>query len=336
MLLEAPAVKVFDEPRAKCVKCGAPARIRLNYANAWLCDAHFKEHLKERVKGNLLKYNMVKGGDTLLLAVSGGKDSVALMSFLDEIAPELKVNVVAVHIVLGMGEFSDRSLEAFKAACSRARNIRCVTIDLKEVLGMYMPEVIRRSRRPACSVCGLVKRYLLNALAASMGASAIATGHHMNDLMTYAVKNFLQQRLDNITKLGPVSESEGSAVKRVRPLYDIYEDEIRAFVKVYGVNHVDIACPFKTRSTVEETIKESLNRIEAESPSTLISSARALAKGLSSYPRPASPPNRCRYCGMPASGDECGFCRLTERLTGSPMGPDVVRKVESIAKSITA
>ncbi|MGC9112509.1 ATP-binding protein [Acidilobus sp.] len=334
VVLEAPAVKVYESPRAKCVKCGAPARIRLSYANAWFCDKHFREYVKERVKNNIIKYNMVKRGETLLVAVSGGKDSVTLMSVLDEAAPELGVNIVAVHIVLGMGEFSEKSLEAFRDACSKAKNVKCVTVDLKELLGMYMPEIIRRSRRPACSVCGLVKRYILNAMAVSLGASAIATGHHMNDLMTYAIKNFMEQKLDNITKLGPVSESEGSAVKRVRPLYDIYEDETRAFVKVYGLNYVDIECPFKSTSTLEVIIKDMLSRAESESPSLTISAARALARNLPSYPRPASAPNRCRLCGMPSNGDVCGFCKLTKSLTGAPLGPEVRSRIEGLMSSL--
>lgn len=295
---------------------------------------HFKEYIKERVANNIVKYNMVKKGETLLLAVSGGKDSITLMNVLDEIAPELGINIVAVHIVLGMGEFSEKSLEAFKDACSRAKNVKCITVDLKELLGMYMPEIIRRSRRPACSVCGLVKRYILNAMAMSIGASAIATGHNMNDLMTYAIKNFMEQKLDSITKLGPVSETEGSAVKRVRPLYDIYEDETRAFVKVYGLNYVDIDCPFKSASTLETIIKDMLNRAESESPSITISAARALARNLPSYPRPVNPPNRCRLCGMPSNGDVCGFCKLTKSLTGTPLGPEVRNRIESMASSL--
>ncbi len=303
--------------------------MKLLYGNAWLCDSHFVEYLKDKVKDNIVKYGMAKRGDKVLLAVSGGKDSITLMKLLDDVSPELGIEVIAVHIILGMGEFSDLSLKAFRAACSQAKNVKCIEVDLKQLLGMYMPEIIRRSGRPACSVCGLVKRYVLNAIAASLGASSIATGHHMNDLMTYAIKNFMEQRLADIRKLGPVSDSEGPAIKRIRPLYDVYEDETRAFVRLTGSEYVDIECPFKTKSTIESVIKDYLNKLEANSPSMTISAARLLARNLKVYPKDRPSLSTCKVCGMPSSGDVCGFCKLTSRLFGKPMGPEVRQRLSS-------
>ena len=332
--LEGSAVKVYDRPVARCQRCGRPARVRLEYANAWLCDEHFLEYVVEKVRRNLTKYNMVAPGQTLLLAVSGGKDSVTLLDALDKLAPQLGIRVVAVHIVLGLGKFSEESLRAFSEACSRAMNVKCLTVDLKEVAGFYLPDLLKAVRRPACSVCGLVKRYILNAIAAEVGASSVATGHHLNDLLAYVLKNFLLQEVGQIAKLGPVDEAEGSAVRRVRPLFDVYEDETRAYVHLAGLRPPSVDCPYKPRDTVEVRLKEALDSLERGSPSMLISSIRKIASNLSLYSSASHGPlGRCKYCGMPASGDVCGFCSMTKRVFGRPLGPEVLSKLREKLRS---
>ncbi|MGC9071430.1 MAG: ATP-binding protein [Acidilobus sp.] len=334
VLLDGSAVRVYDQPKGRCFKCGRPARVRLTYARAWLCDDHFVEYVKEKVIRSVQGYEMLKPGEQVLVGVSGGKDSSALMDILDRASDELKVDVVAVHINMGIGDYSRESIEAFRQACSRTHRVKCLELDLKDLLGVYLPDILRRIRRPACSVCGLLRRYLLNALALELGATAVATGHHMNDLMAYAVKNFLGQRLDQISKLGPVEQGEASAVRRVRPLYEVYEDEARAYVMTAGVPYTPAVCPFKPRRSVEMTIKEMLEALERDSPSILISSARALAKEIVRYPRSQEPMGRCVYCGMPTSREVCGFCSLTRSILGRPMGPEVREKVRDLVSKL--
>ncbi len=326
-LLDGAAVKVYVGPRGRCVKCGRPARVRLVYGNAWLCDEHFLEHVRDKVLKSMQRYSMVRPGDRVILGVSGGKDSAALMDVLDKIASDLEVDVVAVHINLGIGDYSSESLRAFRLACSRAMRVKCLELDLKELIGMYLPDIVRMSRRPACSVCGLIRRYLLNALAIEVGASSVATGHHLNDVLVYALKNFLGQNVGQLSKLGPVVEGEGSAARRIRPLFDVYEDETAAYALLGEVPYTPAVCPFKPRGSVEELLKGALNSLESGSPSMLISSVRAIAREASRYPASSAPVGACKYCGMPTSRDVCGFCSLTQSLLGTPLGPDVRRKL---------
>ena len=331
-LLDGAAVRVYVEPRGRCVRCGRPARVRLPYARAWLCDEHFLEYVRGKVVRSIQRYSMVRPGERVLVAVSGGKDSATLMDVLDKASAQLNVDVVAVHINMGIGDYSRESLEAFRRACAGARRVRCLEVDLKDLIGMYLPDVVRALRRPACSVCGLIRRYVLNALALELGASAVATGHHLNDVMAYAVKNFLGQNTDQISKMGPVVEGEGSAVRRIRPLFDVYEDEARAYALLAGVPYTPAVCPFKPRSSLEDLLKDMLDSIERRSPSMLISSARALAREAHRYPAAHPPIGRCRYCGMPTSRDVCAFCSLTLSLTGTPLGPEVRARLREIVE----
>ena len=326
-LLDGAAIKVYVTPRGRCAKCGRPARVRLVYGNAWLCDEHFLEHVREKVLRSMTRYSMVRPGDRVIVGVSGGKDSTALMDVLDKVSADLKVDVVAVHINMGIGDYSDESLKAFRLACSRASRVRCLELDLKELIGLYLPDIVKMTRRPACSVCGLIRRYLLNALALELGASSVATGHHLNDVLVYALKNFLGQNLDQLSKLGPVVEGEGPAVRRIRPLFDVYEDETAAYVLLGEIPYTPAVCPFKPRGSVENLLKDALNSLERGSPSMLISSVRALARQASRYQASGSPLKACKYCGMPTSRDVCGFCSLTESLLGRPLGPEVRRRL---------
>ncbi|MCG2882194.1 MAG: tRNA 2-thiocytidine biosynthesis TtcA family protein [Acidilobus sp.] len=334
VLLDGAAVKVYSEPKGRCIKCGRPARVRLLYARAWLCDEHFLEYLREKVARGLTRYGMTRKGDKVVVAVSGGKDSMTLMDVLSHLSTRLGIELIAVHINLGIGDFSQQSLSAFREACKRYQGVKCLELDLKELTGFYLPDLLKAVRRPACSVCGLVRRYILNALAVELGASEVATGHHMNDIMAYAIKNFLGQNLEQIPKLGPVVEGEESAVRRIRPLFDVYEDETRAYVIIGGVPYTSAVCPFKPRDSMEDVIKWMLETIERRSPSLLISSARKMAESLESYPRSERPMGRCKYCGMPTSREVCSFCSLTQAIAGRPLGPEVRSKIRDIAAKL--
>jgi tRNA(Ile)-lysidine synthase TilS/MesJ len=306
----------------KCRFCGRPAIAYVPSMRAHLCEEHFWKYFEGRVEKALRKAGVVRGSK-ILAAVSGGKDSAALLGALSVLAPKLGFELAAIHIDLGIGEYSMLSRRAALQAASKL-GVPLAVIDLREAIGMGVPELALRSRRPPCSVCGLVKRYVLNAAAVEAGADFLATGHNGDDIAAYALKAFLSQDLEAISKLGPATESiEGIAVGRIRPLYFVSEKESFIYAYTRSVPFTLAECPNVSRRQAEVQLKIWLANLYEEMPGARDQLLGNLSRRYRDYPKPAGEPARCPTCGLISSGGECSFCRLTRRILGEPAGPRV-------------
>jgi len=215
-------------------------------------------------------------------------------------------------------------------------------VDVEDVVGAPVHVLAARARRPVCSVCGLVKRYLINAVAVELGADYVAMGHNADDIIAYSVKEFMSQNLEALAKLGPATETvEGLAVGRLRPLYEVFEREALLYTLVTGTPFLHEECPYRPTAPIEQRVKEFMNRVEEEHPGTKMMFIRRLQSRMNLYQelaqRKGGEMGRCRYCGMPSAGEVCGFCKLTARVLGSPAGPRVRaalhRMVEALAQT---
>ena len=314
----------------RCSLCSKPAVTIIRYAKLRLCSEHFIEFIQRRVLKTIERYGLIKSGWGVLIAVSGGKDSTALLHILSLISRQLGFNVLALHLDLGITDYSRRAKEVVELLC-RDLKAPLITIDLKELLGVRLSDLIVRSKRPACSLCGLLKRYLINVVGIEAGVNVVVLGHHLDDLLTYVMKNFLLQKLNDISKLGPKTESKGSLVGRVRPLYEISEDETSLYVSIQGLPVVDGVCPYKVVGSIEGEVRKLLDSIEGRSPGFKIALARSIAKNIEFYKvKLEDSVSICKYCGMPTSDNVCAFCKLTEKVLGRPMGSIVRNKIKEI------
>ncbi len=322
---------------AKCSKCGSKAVIKIPYARMNLCEMHFIEYFEGRVATTVKKYDLLKEGESVLVAVSGGKDSVALLSALTAVAPELRLKVMPLHIHLGLGEYSDESLRVTKEV-SRKLGVNTFILSLEEVVGATIPELSAKSSRPPCAVCGLVKRYVLNAAAIEWGVDAVATGHHIDDLAPYALKNILLGDMGAALKLAPVTTGEeGYLARRVRPLYEVTERECLIYAIIKGLPFVKTLCPNVFLGGMDALIRRFLYELDLRHPGVKLRFMRSLARMATRYgvsqARTQAELTRCKYCGLPSRSDVCGFCRLTERVLGSPAGPMVREALKDVRAS---
>jgi uncharacterized protein (TIGR00269 family) len=287
-----------------------------------LCEDHFIEYFERRV-ARLLRRVHLRRGAKLLLALSGGKDSSALAEAMARLKGEFSYELLGVHIDLGIGSYSKASRAAAEEE-ARKLGIPLLLIDLREVLGAGIPELARLSRRPPCSVCGLVKRYVLNAAAVEWGADYVVTGHNGDDIAAYALKGFINQDLESISKLGPATETIGGlAVGRLRPLYMLTEKETFIYAILKKARFTLEECPNFNRRQMEVRLKIWLSRIEDDMPGVKQQLLGNLSRRYTDYPQPKGSLERCPTCGLISSGGECSFCKLTRRALGEPMGPKV-------------
>ncbi len=321
---------------ARCSKCGRRAVVKLRYARMNLCAEHFTQYFEKRVKDAIVKYGLVSSGESVLAAVSGGKDSAALLPPLIKAADELGFKVVPTHLDLGLGEYSRECLEAVRRL-TRALGVDAVVVDVKAAIGAGVADLAEASGKPPCSVCGVVKRYFLNAAALEWGVDAVATGHHLDDLALYALKNILLGELMGAAKLAPrVEGGEGFLARRVRPLYEVGERECLVYAIVKELPFTRTACPNTYIGSLDATIKQFLLNIDERHPGLKLRFMRSLARlARSLRPSPAAGYGRCPECGMPSRGGVCGFCRLTKSVLGEAAGRRVRNYLRSLRPTLT-
>jgi tRNA-5-methyluridine54 2-sulfurtransferase len=313
----------------KCRTCGQPAIINMRQHKLALCRAHFVDWLPAQIEHVIHKYQMFTPADNILVAVSGGKDSLSLWDILTR----LGYPADGVYISLGIdgppgsglrySEESRRLTEQFAAA----RGLRLHVIDIAAAYGATIPDLARRTRRghdKPCSVCGLVKRYLMNRTAREGGYTVLATGHNLDDEAAVLMQNTLAWSADYLVRQAPVLPATGSGLARkVKPLCRVYEREMAAYALASGIEYIYDECPYAVGSNTL-WYKELLNQMEEKRPGLkqqyYLAFLQAKEAGLFA---PAADNNAelhtCDTCGQPTiAPGRCSFCRLWEKAPHAP------------------
>ena len=307
----------------RCSLCGDAAVARIGYARLRLCRAHLREYLVKRVRRTVERYEMIGREERVLAAVSGGKDSSAMLSLLVALSGELGFEVVPFHLDLGIGGYSEASRRVVEKL-SGMLGLKSLVVSVRNVLEMGVPELARRASRPVCAVCGVVKRYFLNAAAIGLGFEAVAVGHTADDVSAYVLKAFLTQDWGGLAKTSPVNEAvDGLAARRVKPLFEVHEKELLAYVLSSGLPFVDRECPYAKLSTLVFDCRKALAMLERRRPGLRLSLVRGIIRSRGIFPASERPVRPCSKCGLISSGDVCSFCKLTARALGEPMGARV-------------
>lgn len=299
----------------KCKKCGGTAVINMRQHKLALCEEHFLEWILKQTQWAIGKYRMFGPEDRILVAVSGGKDSLSLWDVLLRL--DYQVEGLYIHLGINGEGYSDRSLEYVERFAAAREGARFQVVDLKADYGQSLPELARRTRRgrKPCALCGLVKRHIMNRVAYEGGYDAIATGHNLDDEAAVLMQNTLHWQTGYLARQAPVLPSTHPRLARkVKPFVRLYERETAAYAIVRGIDYLYDECPYAVGS---KTIfyKKLLNQLEGRSPgaklSFYLSFLRAKRGGLLSMQEEALELNECQRCGQPTTAPGlCAFCRL--------------------------
>lgn len=313
---------------AKCSICGDKAIAYVPYQRRYYCRRHYAEFVESKVARTVERYRLIRRGDRVVAAVSGGKDSVTLLSTLSILRERIGFELVALHIDLGIGEYSSSSRRIVEEL-ARMLDAELIVYDVGKTLGFTIPSASRLTRRPACSVCGAVKRYIYNSVGVELDAK-VATGHNADDIIGFAMKNFIMGDLEGLSKLTPIVPGvEGLAAPRIRPLYSVYEKESFLYVLSKGLPYIHRDCPYARFTSLEFQFKEFFNKLEESRPSIKLGFLNSIARRFKALVR-EGPYYACSECGLLSSSSTCTFCRLTRRLTGKPLGRRVRLSVKEL------
>ena len=298
--------------RMRCRRCKAPAVVEVRRHNAAFCRDCFEHHVRAQVVRAIEHYDMVGPDDRILVAVSGGKDSLALWDLL----LDLGYRADGLYLGLGIGDYSSRSRDVVRAFADE-RETRLIEVDLAGEYGFDVPTAGKRGSRSTCAVCGLSKRYVFNKAARDHGYDVIATGHNLDDEAATLLGNTLRWQTEYIARQFPVLPAEEGFARKVKPLYRLSELETAAYAFLRGIDYVVEECPLVAGNT-QLRYKDAMNQLESTSPGTK-------AQFFLSYLDRAAPLfatqddahlTACERCGQPTTARFCAFCRAQAQILG--------------------
>jgi uncharacterized protein (TIGR00269 family) len=307
----------------KCRTCRGPAVVDVRRHNAAFCREHFLHHCEEQVRRAITSHQMIGAGERVLVAVSGGKDSLMLWDVLGR----LGIDADGLYLGLGIGEYSDES-GSYVRGFAAPRGLRLREVDLAADLGFDVPGAAAATRRAPCGACGLSKRHLFNSCALEGGYDVVATGHNLDDEAAVLLGNVLRWDTEYLGRQHPVLPAAPGFVRKVKPLVRLGERETAAYCVLRGIDYQVEECPM-AEGNKHLGYKSLLNDLEDRSPGAKAAFLLGFVERGHERFAAATDVERahlvaCARCGAPtppgrsaAPGDVavCAFCKLRARAS---------------------
>jgi len=296
----------------KCRRCKAPALIDVRRHNAAFCADCFVHHCQEQVRRAIDGFDMLNPGERVLMAVSGGKDSLGAWDLLVALGYETD----GLYLGLGIGDYSDAS-GRYARHFAAERGLELIEVDISAAYGFDIETAAATVRRPPCGACGLSKRHLFNQAALDGGYDAVATGHNLDDEAAVLFGNVLRWDAAYLGRQYPVLPGGPGFVRKVKPLVRLSEREMAAYCVIRGIDYIVEECPM-AEGNRHLAYKEALNLLEQKSPGAKANFVFSfLERGHERFAGDAESERveltPCAVCGSPTPGEVCAFCRMSER-----------------------
>ena len=188
--------------------------------------------------------DMIRDGDHVMVAVSGGKDSLALLWLLKERIKRVPIDyrITAVHVDPGFGANSADQMTSF--FLEHGFEFRVIESDIGPKA--HGPQ----NRENPCFLCSRLRRKLLFQTAEEVGCNRMAFGHHKDDLIETFFLNVFYGA--SISTMVPVQGLFGGKLTVIRPFYLVDEDLIRRYAQLMDWPEISLDCPTAGSSKREE------------------------------------------------------------------------------------
>ena len=297
----------------KCISCKKPAEVKITQP---FCSECFLKHYQRRVERTIKKFKLIQKNDKVLVAVSGGKDSLSCADVLHQLGFEIAV----LHIDVGIKRCTNgRSKQVVEKFC-KERNIPFHFTSFEDFFDIEdINKFFKVAKRPICATCGMLKRALFNKFARENGFTKIATGHCADDIVKYFFKTMLAGDKDSIlwlSKLKPITpSSHPKIVTRIRPLFEMLEIENLTYTKFRNIT-VE-GCTMCSYFQRKDKWTEILREIDKKIPDFKIKIARTLEKIEIVLPniQKKEEIKECSICGEPTSQEICAVCKIKQRIS---------------------
>ena len=293
------------------------------YSGERLCKRCFRKSIEEKVRATISKYDMLKPDDHIMVAVSGGKDSVTLLHILARIERAFpRATLCAATVDEGIRGYRDEALKVAAKNCQKL-GIEHIVASFQDMYGYKLDELVgmirgrgERGLAP-CAYCGVLRRRALNTAARDAGVNKLATAHNLDDETQTMILNIIHGDALRIARVKPVTtDIHPKLIRRVKPLCEVPEKEIALYAYLKRIEFQGIPCPY-ARTALRSDIRTMLNRMEEKHAGikfTIFKSIERIRPALEAMGEEAKLQD-CKICGEPTVGEICKPCQMLQQLS---------------------
>jgi len=266
----------------------------------------------------IITFHLLTKKDKILVAVSGGKDSTTILYVLKK----LGFPVEAITIDASIGNYSKHNLENIRNFCKNQK-IMLHIVSFRKEFGYslcYIRDLLKSKgiQWNSCTLCGVLKRYLLNKYTRKLKATKLVTGHNMDDVAQSIMMNFLRNQLEMSSRLGPITGiiNDKKFVSRVKPLYLTAEADVERYSKVMNFPVKYGRCPC-SRDAYRNTVRNLLHEYELKHAGIKKRIVIWYLKNLKAIKEHYYNEEKLRYCiqcGEPSKREMCMACFIISKL----------------------
>ncbi len=274
-----------------------------------------QKEFEAKIRKTIKDYGLVTKKEKIVVAMSGGKDSTVVAYLLKKFG----YNVYAVHINLLMGKWSDENEEDVRKFCFEYK-IPLHIYDVRKEIGYamcYVKSVLQdKAKLKQCTVCGIIRRWILNKKARDLGAMKLATGHNLDDEAQNVMMNLMKGNPMIGVNLSPLTGSiqDKKFVTRIKPLYFMKEREVEKYSREKGFPVLYQRCPCVIGALRHE-VRRKLDELEKKDSSVkenLVTNFLVIQKDLKR--KVGKDLRYCKSCGEPSRNELCKVCLMLGKM----------------------
>ena len=301
----------------KCDKCENEAAYVRKYSGQSLCSVCFSNSILRKTAKTISKYKMIKNDELVCVAVSGGKDSLALLHILNQMAKSHNFRIKAITIDEGIPGYRDEALKIVEDFCDKL-GVKHNAYSYKDLFELSLDEALElreNEKTTSCSICGTLRRRAIDHAAKDIGADVIATAHNLDDTLQTFLINMISGDTNKIGWMDP--DTSSNSLRKIKPFCEIYEEEIVFYAFTNEIPFQSEPCPHMNEG-VRTELREFLNKLENSHSgikNNLYKSTLKISQILkdSNYKQKTI----CSNCGSECTGNICSVCDMVLKLKGS-------------------
>ncbi|MDC8437474.1 MAG: TIGR00269 family protein [Candidatus Nitrosotenuis sp.] len=294
----------------KCDRCENAAAYSRKYSGESLCSECFSNSILRKAAKTISKHNMIQNGELVCVAVSGGKDSLALLHVLSKMAENHNFRIHAVTIDEGIPGYREEALDIVRNFCN-SLGVSHSTYSYKDLFDLTLDESLKmreNEKTSSCSICGTFRRRAMDHAAKDIGADVIATGHNLDDTLQTFLINMTSGDTNKIGWMDP--DTSENSLRKIKPFCEIYESEIVFYAFTNNLPFQTEPCPHMNEG-IRTEIREFLNRMEGSHSGIKNSMYKSILR-VSQIVKESDYKERikCSNCGCECTGNVCAVCKM--------------------------